>query len=336
MSATTSPSIDPGSSLNLPWPAIELRHLMALVAVAENGTFSRAADALGYTQSAVSQQIATLERIVGTPLFDRPGGPRPALLTPAGEVLLGHARAILARVNAAAADLRSLQSGDKGELRVGTVQSVGTKILPRLLQVFRSEWPGIELSFYEAHDCDDLLRKVEAGDLDVTFVELAAHHEAPVETQWLLDDPMVFVAPADTPEAGLASVRIEDVVGLPMIGLRNPGCQLTIDECYAGLNDQPTYVFRSDDNPTVQGCIGSGLAYAVLPLLTVDEFDARVAVIPIDPPAPPRRLGLAWHANRRTPQALTPFVETAAAICDDLARQWTERRTASELTRSTT
>ena len=84
------------------WPGMELRHLLALVAVAETGTFSRAADRLGYTQSAVSQQIGSLERIVGTLLFERPGGPRPVRLTTAGEMLMTHARAVLARVDSAA------------------------------------------------------------------------------------------------------------------------------------------------------------------------------------------------------------------------------------------
>ena len=89
------------------WPSLEVRHLLALAAVTETGTFSRAAEELGYTQSAVSQQIGALERIVGTPVFERPGGPRPVRLTPAGEILLTHARAVLARVSSASADLRA-------------------------------------------------------------------------------------------------------------------------------------------------------------------------------------------------------------------------------------
>ena len=108
-------------------------------------TFSAAAEQVGYTQSAVSQQVATLERIVGTPLFERPGGPRPVRLTAAGEILLIHARAVLARISSAATDLRALASGEQGELRVGTLPSVGTKILPRLLRTFRAEWPGIQI-----------------------------------------------------------------------------------------------------------------------------------------------------------------------------------------------
>src|SRR6058998_2713149 len=101
------------------WLGLELRHLIALKAIAEEGTFGRAATSLGYTQSAVSQQIAMLERIVGQKLIDRPGGPRPVSLTEAGELLLRHADAIAARLQAAQADLAALAEGEGGVLRVG-------------------------------------------------------------------------------------------------------------------------------------------------------------------------------------------------------------------------
>jgi DNA-binding transcriptional LysR family regulator len=310
------------------WPSLELRHLLALVAVAEMGTFSGAAEQLGYTQSAVSQQIGTLERIVGTPLFERPGGRRPVRLTAAGEMLLTHSRAVLARVGSAAADLRALAAGEQGELRVGTLPSIGTKVLPRLVGTFRAVWPGIEIVLRESGDSADLIRAVEAGDVDVTFIEIGQHETGPLEVRPLLDDPMVFVAPASAPEAGQRVVSIADIANLPMIGTRNAGCRQIIDDAFRQAPVSPTYVFRSDDNPTIQGLIGSGLAYAVLPLLTVDENDANVTVIPIRPEPPPRRLGIAWHPERRPPPSLRPFVEAAAEICRDLGEQWAASRAA--------
>jgi DNA-binding transcriptional LysR family regulator len=304
------------------WPALELRHLLALVAVAETGTFSRAAEELGYTQSAVSQQVGALERIVGTQLFDRPGGPRPVRLTIAGEMLLTHARAVLARVSSAAADLRAVVSGDHGELRIGTLPSVGTKVLPRLLSTFRSDWPGIQVVLRESRDCGELIRAVESGDIDVTFLDIGPYETGPLEVRQLLDDPMVFLAPTGAPEAAHQMVSIADIAHLPMIGTRTPGCREIIDDAFRQAPASPTYVFRSDDHPTIQGLIGSGLAYAVLPLLTVDENDPNVAVIPIRPETTPRRLGIAWHPERKSPMALMPFIAAAADVCRDLTEQW--------------
>jgi DNA-binding transcriptional LysR family regulator len=314
------------------WPGLETRHLLALVAVVETGTFSGAAELLGYTQSAVSQQVGTLERIVGTSLFERPGGRRPVRLTAAGEILLSHARAVLARVSAAAADLRALASGEQGALQVGTLPSVGTKILPGLLGTFRAEWPGIEIALRESRNCAELIHAVETGDIDVTFIDIGPYETGSLRVRRLLDDPMVLVAPADAPEAKRRTVSIDDVAHLPMIGTRNPGCRQIIDDALRQAAVLPTYVFRSDDNPTIQGLIGSGLAYAVLPLLTVDENDPHVAVIPIRPAPPPRRLGIAWHPERRPPVALLPFVEAAAEICRNLGEQWTARHSTSGTT----
>jgi DNA-binding transcriptional LysR family regulator len=321
MSATSSAS-------QAAWSALEIRHLLALVAVVEAGTFSEAAEQLGYTQSAVSQQVGTLERIVGTPLFERPGGRRPVRLTAAGERLLTHARAVLARVSSAAADLRALASGEQGELRIGTLPSVGTKVLPRLLGAFRAEWPGIEILLRESRDCAELIRAVETGDVDVTFIDIGPYETGPLEVRPLLDDPMVFVAPADAPEAGQPVVSIADIAHLPMIGTRNVACRQIIDDAFRQAPVSPTYVFRSDDNPTIQGLIGSGMAYAVLPRLTVDENDPHVAVIPIRPGPSPRRLGIAWHPDRRPPLTLLPFVEAAAEICRHLGEQWAASRAA--------
>ena len=310
------------------WAGLEMRHLLALVAVVESGTFSAAAEQLGYTQSAVSQQVGTLERMVGAPLFERPGGRRPVQLTTAGEMLLSHARAVIARVSAAAADLRALASGEQGELRVGTLPSVGTKILPGLLGTFRAEWPGVQIVLRESRESFDLIQAVETGDIDLTFIDIGPYDTGSLQVRRLLDDPMVLVAPADSPEARRPSVSIDDVAHLPMIGTRNPGCRQIIDDAFRQAAALPSYVFRSDDNPTIHGLVGSGLAYAVLPLLTVDENDPNVAVVPIRPEPPPRQLGIAWHPERRTPVALLPFVNAAAEICRNLGEQWAASRAA--------
>ena len=123
----------------------------------------------------------------------------------------------------------------------------------------------------------------------------------------MLDDPMMFVAPAAAPEAGQRMVSITEIATLPMIGTRTAGCRQIIDDVFRHAPVSPTYIFRSDDTPTIQGLIGSGLAYAVLPLLTVDEHDPNVAVIPIRPEPPPRRLGIAWHPRAHAATSPPPL-----------------------------
>jgi DNA-binding transcriptional LysR family regulator len=151
------------------WFGVEVRHLAALDAVAREGTFGRAAEVLGYTQSAVSQQIATLERIVGERLVERPGGPRRVSLTEAGELLHRHAEAIVARFDAAQADMAALHAGETGTVRIATFQSVGARVLPGVMRRFLADWPRIEISLSEATTDEALYGGIENGTVDLAF-----------------------------------------------------------------------------------------------------------------------------------------------------------------------
>jgi LysR substrate binding domain len=160
----------------------------------------------------------------------------------------------------------------------------------RLLGTFRAEWPGVQIVLHESRESADPIHAVETGDIDVTFIDIGPYETGLLQVRRLLNDSMMLVAPAGAPEAGRRAVSINDVAHLPMIGTRNPGCRQIIDSAFRQAAVLPTYLFRSDDTPTIQGLIGSGLAYAVLPQLTVDENDPDVAVIPIRPePAAPAR-----------------------------------------------
>ena len=145
---------------------VDLRHLRALVAIAETCSFARAGERLGYAQSAVSQQIGALERAVGMQLVERPGGPRRSQLTEAGGIFVEHARAILNRLGAAQDDLDALAPGEAGTIRVGTFQSAGARLLPAILQAFRERHPRYGRA--DRRDVrPDLLGWSLAGDLDV-------------------------------------------------------------------------------------------------------------------------------------------------------------------------
>lgn len=287
----------------------------------DTGTFSAAASELGYTQSAVSQQIAGLERAVGAPLFDRPGGPTHVRLTQLGEVLVGHAEAIVARLHAAAADVAAVRAGERGSLRVGTMQSIGTKVLPRLLRRYREEHPGIELVPQETWDLPALAEAVEDGRFDLSFAQLPLP-EGPFAVRRVLDDPYVLLAPADAPEAGSESITLRAAARLPLIGFSDPQEfeELHYEIRRTGID--PTFVFRSNDNPTIQGFVAAGLGYALMPRLTVDEDDPEVAVIPTVTGMPARNLAVVWHADRQLGPHVEHFVELAAEVCEQLSEEW--------------
>src|SRR5690349_23113567 len=164
---------------------LELRHLAALEAVGRTSSFGRAARELGYTQAAVSLQIAHLERVAGQRLVERPGGPRPVSPTEAGRLLLRHADAIVAQLDAAEADMAALAEGAAGPLRVGIFQSVGARILPALLRRFAERWPRVQVQVREEAAAIDLLRLVEHGALDLTVAELPLP-EGPFESEEIL------------------------------------------------------------------------------------------------------------------------------------------------------
>jgi DNA-binding transcriptional LysR family regulator len=304
---------------------LEVRHLQALVAVAETGTFGKAAERLGYTQSAVSQQVAALEKAAGTPMFDRPGGPRPVRLTQAGSVLLEHARTVLGELRVATAEVEAIARGDRGRLRVGLFQSVGTKILPSLLTRFAVERPDVEIVLHEAHDADELLEMVEDHALDVAFSAML-QPEGPFTTRLVLEDPFVVVVPNTTEWRDRSSISIAEIAQLPLVGNRNPSCQGQALLAFGDL--EPTYVFESDDNTTIQSCVAAGLGITLAPMLTIDLNDPTVRLVPVEPPVPPRLLTVSWHEARRPSALLDAFVEATVEVCDAIAAGWSAERAA--------
>ena len=296
------------------WLGLELRHLIALKAIAEEGTFGRAAKRLGYTQSAISQQIAMLERIVGRRLIDRPGGPRPVSLTEAGALLLRHADAIAARLQAAQADLAALDAGDAGPLRIGTYQSVGARVLPELLREFCAGWPQVDVTLQESADDRDLIRLVEQGDLDLSFVVMPLD-PGPYEVVELFRDPYVLVVPAGSPLASRdRPPSLRELLDHPLISNRTCRTTQRVEDRLRHAGREPNIAFRSDDNGTVQGLVAAGVGVAVVPRLTVDETDPAVQVVDLGDRVPPRLVGIAWHRDRRRTRAANAFVELARTL----------------------
>jgi molybdate transport repressor ModE-like protein len=303
------------------WLGVELRHLAALQAIADEGSFGRAAIRLGYTQSAVSQQIATLERIVGERLVERPGGPRPVALTEAGRLLLRHAEAIVARLQAAHADLAALSAGASGTLRVGTYQSVGRNILPSVMRRFGAAWPDVELKLTEMTTDDALVGLVERGDLDLTFADFR-HWEGPFDELHLLDDPYVLLVQADSPLAHRKRPpTLAEIAELPLIGFRQCRSTGMVESHFREDGLDPTFVFRSDDNGTVQAMVGAGVGIALVPRLTVDPNDPSTVAIELGDLVPSRRISLVWHRDRYRSPAARAFSDVARDVCSEYTGQ---------------
>lgn len=299
---------------------VELRHLVALQAVVSEGSFAEAARRLGYTQSALSQQIATLERAVGARLLDRCSGRRPLGTTEAGELLLRHAERVVATLRAAEADLAALAEGVAGSLRVGTFQTVGMTVLPLVLARFGTRWPGVDVSLVELSEMSELLEGVESGQLDLTFSVLPVDGE-PFASEELMLDPYVLVVPAHSPLAERTGrVTRRDLRSLPLVGYRSSRYPHDAETHLRALGIAPRIVVRSDETATVHGLVASGVATAVLPRLAVNLGDERVRALDLGALLAPRMIGLTWHVDRYRSAAALAFQDLAREVCRELAR----------------
>jgi DNA-binding transcriptional LysR family regulator len=302
------------------WLGIELRHLAALQAVAEEGTFRGAAARLGYTQSAISQQIATLERRVGAKLIERPGGPRAVFLTDTGRLVLRHAQAITARLKAAEADVEALIAGGAGSLRVGSFQSAGARILPELVRRFGSAWPGVEVHLTESNSDPELVASVERGDLDLSF-SMPPLPDGPFELVEVMRDPWVLLVPAGSPLAERREpLSLREVAGLPLIGPRLCRSRDQVHAHFRARGLEPNYVFHSDENNTIHGLVAAGAGIALIPGLAVYPNDERVVALDLGPKVPPRVIALMWHRDRYRSPAARAFVELAVELGAELER----------------
>jgi molybdate transport repressor ModE-like protein len=291
------------------WGALEVRHMRAFATVVDTGSFSGAARELGYTQSAVSQQIGALERIVGGPVLHRPpGGRRPLELTETGRVVLAHAGPLLARVKAAQADVAALSNGRLGQIAVLTFQSFGARLLPAVLRAFRARCPGVEVRIEEALDAGTLLGAVERGEVDVSLASLPLP-EGPFQCRELRDDPYVLAT-----SAGGTERTLDDLEGRRLLGVR--GCEqyrfVELQMLARGM--EPASISRFDNNAIIQALVAAGEGVAIVPGLVIDAADPRISVHPL-PELPARRLIAVWHRERTLSVAAREFVDMAAEAC---------------------
>jgi len=295
------------------WLGVEVRHLAALDAVITARSFAGAARRLGYTQSAISLQIATLERIAGTRLLDRPGGRRPVTPTPAGERALRHARRVLDQIRATEADLTDLATGDAGTVTLGTFQSASRRLLPDALRRLRTTSPAIEVRLDETPHPEQLER-LATGQTDLALV--LAPVDGPFETRELVHDPFLFITARNSPSSDDRLPSLAQLARVPLISWQR--APFVLETLLQSRGHHPHVVLRSDDSASVQGLVAAGLGSAVLPRLALDLPDPRLVVIDAERHLSPRRIALAWHRDRAGTPAMHALIDALETACAQL------------------
>jgi DNA-binding transcriptional LysR family regulator len=280
----------------LAWFLMELRQLAYLVAVAEEGGFTRAAEKLHVAQPGISAQIRQLERELGQPLFDRAG--RTVRLTAAGAAVLPHARAALAAVTGARLAVEELTGLLRGHVAVGTVTSLGADTdLPGLLAGFHDAHPGVEITLAE-DTSDQLLAGLLDGRYDLALAGLAGSAPAGIDTLTFVDAELVAaVAPGD-PLARRKSVPLAELEGLPLILLpHGTGLRAAVEDGCAAAGFRPRVAFEAGNPEVLAALAERGLGVALLPAALAASRPALRA-IPLTRPALRSRLVLAWPTHR--------------------------------------
>lgn len=294
---------------------LDVRRLHVLAEVARQGSFSAAADALYLSQSAVSQQVATLEREVGMPLLERTrNGPK---LTDAGRVLIDHADAAIARLEEAEHELAAIAGLEGGELRVASFPSASATLLTEALSAFSRRHPGVRLTVTEAEP-EDSLPRLRAADIDLVVVfdypllcptGVVEEDDRDLDRALLLIESMHLALPRDHPLAEQRTVRLAQLGKEPWLcGVRPSSCgELVVAACReAGF--EPRIAFESDEYQVLQGYVAAGLGYTLLPDLALPALRRDLVVRATEPEAPVRRV---WAATRASTarSAATAMVE---------------------------
>jgi DNA-binding transcriptional LysR family regulator len=253
-------------------------------------SFSAAADALSYSQSAVSQAIAALEAEAGTPLIERTrGGARP---TAAGAALAAHANGVLAQIEAAESEVAAIAAGHGGRLRVASFPTAGATLLPQAIAGFRASHPGVELSLAEGEP-EEIAPRVRAGEFDLALLfEFGGGSErlgSGIRRFGLLADPLHLALPHDHRLAARKRVRLSDLADEAWVqtSAASPCARHVVRSCHAA-GFEPQVSFESDDYQTVQGLVAAGVGVALIPQLALTTVRPDILVRPLDP-RPPRR-----------------------------------------------
>jgi DNA-binding transcriptional LysR family regulator len=299
---------------------LHVGRLRVLREVAARGSFSEAADALSYTQSAVSQAVATLEAELGVTLIERDRGAiRP---TAAGSALVDRADTILAQLDAAEEEVSAIAGARGGRLRIASFPSAGATLMPVAIATFRAAHPDVELSLAEGEP-EDMVPRIRGGEFDLAllfeFRGVGEKLGAGMRRFELLEDPMRLALPSGHPLASKAKVGLGDLSGEAWVqtSAQSPCARHVVRSCHAA-GFEPNVAFESDDYLTVQGLVAAGVGVALIPHLALTSVRDDIAIRSLQPRGPVRRVLAATPRGA----AMMPAVATMIEILRAAAKRY--------------
>jgi molybdate transport repressor ModE-like protein len=302
---------------------LDVRRMKVLREVATQGSFSAAAEALNFTQSAVSQHIAALEREAGTQLVERRRGG--ARLTDAGRVLVQHADAILARMDSAEEELAALAGLRGGRLRLISFQSGNATLAPRAVAAFRARHPDVELSLAEAEP-EQACSLLRTGEVDLALVY--DHPTVPellgddMELTHLVDDGYEAIVPIDHPLARRRRLQLSDLAEEAWVASSpRGGCRLIMERLCREQGFGARVAFEVDETQAVQALVAAGVGVTLLPRLALTSVHPGVVVRPLVA-APQRRV----YAARLQGAHRSPASDAMLQTLQDVAEEFRETK----------
>jgi DNA-binding transcriptional LysR family regulator len=333
---------------------LSVNRLRVLKEVAHQGSFSAAAQALSYTQSAVSQQIAALEAEAGMTLLER--RPRGVSLTAAGQTLMGHAEGVLAGLDAAEAALEAIAGVRGGRLRMALFPTAGATLMPLAIATFSERHPDVELTVAEGEP-EQIAPRLAAGELDLALLfefdlpaaeqpagarrargrgagaraqrhgRAAGQDDGARRTRLtrvkLLEDPLYLALPREHRLAGRRRLRLEDLREEPWVQTsRESPCAQYVVRCCHVAGFEPSVSFESDDYQTVQGLVAAGVGVALIPELALSVVREDIAIRALFPQPPARRVIAATAAGAR----LIPAAPAMLSVLEEVAEDYEGQR----------
>ncbi|MGH2874054.1 MAG: LysR family transcriptional regulator [Solirubrobacteraceae bacterium] len=307
---------------------LDSRRLRVLCEVAKHGSFSAAAEALGYTQPAISRQIATLEAEVGVTLVRRV--PQGSVLTDAGRLLVDRSEAVLARLQDAEAELRALRGLHGGTVKLATFASAAASVVPLAVARFRERHPDVGLDVSLA-DPELSIPALRAGEYDLV---LSHYPRAEVESAWLrpagdvelvalFDDPMYVALPLGHRLAQAPSLSLADFASEPWMMATASTCPdaRLFDRACQAAGFQARIAFQHDDYAAILGFVAAGLGVALVPDMVSRTVRDDVLIRELEPPPPARPINALLPAGYRSPAAVAML-----AVLREVAEEWVQPR----------